>query len=254
VDILTHVLRVLLFGQALDDPVRIFRSTAAKIRPLANQLGAIGPFQQALAGVDIALWDACARRSGQPLCDYIRTAPAPRSIAVYATNLPIERPGSIEEMAGKGHTRFKFRIPANPAPMLAALTEARAIAGHRPLMADATQAFSLEGLQPLARPLAELGLDWLEEPFLADDLVSYRTWRDEPSRPPVALGENCYGADAFRRLLADIAPDVLAHRLVLTFDAVADGVDPRAVIAQVLEYVAPPQIAPNSHDLAEVAS
>ncbi len=54
--------------------------------------------------------------------------------------------------------------------------------------------------------------------------------------------------------VADIAPDVLAHRLVLTFDAVADGVDPRAVIAQVLEYVAPPQIAPNSHDLAEVAS
>jgi len=216
VDILTHVLRPLLIGQALDDPVRIFRSTAAKIRPLANQLGAIGPFQQALAGVDIALWDACARRSGQPLCDYIRTAPAPRSLAVYATNLPIERPGSIEEMAGKGHTRFKFRIPANPAPMLAALTEARAIAGHRPLMADATQAFSLEGLQPLARPLAELGLDWLEEPFLADDLVSYRTWRDEPSRPPVALGENCYGADAFRRLLADIAPDVLQPDITKT--------------------------------------
>ena len=55
VDILINVLRPLLIGQALDDPVRIFRSTAAKIRPLANQLGAIGPFQQALAGVDIAL-------------------------------------------------------------------------------------------------------------------------------------------------------------------------------------------------------
>lgn len=54
--------------------------------------------------------------------------------------------------------------------------------------------------------------------------------------------------------VADIAPDVLAHRLVLTFDAVADGVDPRSVIARVLECVAPPQIAPNSHALAEVAS
>ena len=54
--------------------------------------------------------------------------------------------------------------------------------------------------------------------------------------------------------VADIAPDVLAHRLVLTFDAVADGVDPRSVVARVLQCVAPPQIAPNSHDLAEVAS
>lgn len=54
--------------------------------------------------------------------------------------------------------------------------------------------------------------------------------------------------------VADIAPDVLAHRMVLTFDAVADGVDPRAVVAQVLDCVAPPQIAPNVHDLAEVAS
>ena len=54
--------------------------------------------------------------------------------------------------------------------------------------------------------------------------------------------------------VADIAPNVLSHRLVLTFDAVADGVDPRNVIDQVLESVAQPQIAPRSHDLDEVAS
>ena len=54
--------------------------------------------------------------------------------------------------------------------------------------------------------------------------------------------------------VADIAPNVLSHRLVLTFDAVADGVDPRDVIDQVLESVAQPQIAPRSHDLDEVAS
>jgi D-galactarolactone cycloisomerase len=153
VDILINGLRPLLIGQALDDPDRIFRSTAAKIRLLANQLGAIGPFRQALAGVDIALWDACARRCGQPLCDYVRAAPAPRSVAVYATNLPIEPPASIAEMASKGHNRFKFRIPANEGLILGALTEARAIAGR--------------------------------QPFLADDLASYRAWRDEPTRPPI---------------------------------------------------------------------
>jgi MoxR-like ATPase len=54
--------------------------------------------------------------------------------------------------------------------------------------------------------------------------------------------------------VADIAPDVLAHRVVLKFDAVADGVDPRDVIDEVLRSVAPPQIAPRGDDLAEVAS
>ena len=54
--------------------------------------------------------------------------------------------------------------------------------------------------------------------------------------------------------VADIAPDVLAHRLVPTFDAVADGLDPRAVIATLLDCVPPPVIAPNSQQLTEVAS
>ena len=44
--------------------------------------------------------------------------------------------------------------------------------------------------------------------------------------------------------VTDIAQDVMAHRLVLTFDAVADGVDPRGVIREVLNCVAAPQVAP----------
>jgi MoxR-like ATPase len=54
--------------------------------------------------------------------------------------------------------------------------------------------------------------------------------------------------------VADIAPDVLAHRLVLTFDAVADGVEARAIIDEVLKSIAPPQIAPRCEEPAEVAS
>lgn len=49
--------------------------------------------------------------------------------------------------------------------------------------------------------------------------------------------------------VAEIAPDVLAHRLVLTFDAVADGVDPRTVIGDVLDRVPAPQVAPRHADL-----
>lgn len=224
VDILVNVIRPLLVGQKLDDPSRLYAMLADKLRALANQLGAVGPFQQALAGVDIALWDAAARRAGQPLADFIRGGPSPRSVDVYATNLPISRPGSIEEMAAKGHTRFKFRIPGNDPAIVDRLGEARAVAGVRPLMADATQSFRLETLIPLARPLAELSLDWLEEPFLADDLDAYARWRGEAVRPPVALGENSYRLGGFRKILSVVRPDVAQPDITKT-GGISEGRD-----------------------------
>jgi MoxR-like ATPase len=44
--------------------------------------------------------------------------------------------------------------------------------------------------------------------------------------------------------VSDLAIDVLAHRLVLTYDAIADGISARSVIERVLAVVAEPQIAP----------
>ena len=45
--------------------------------------------------------------------------------------------------------------------------------------------------------------------------------------------------------VADVAVDVLAHRLVLTFDAVADGIDPRQIVDYLVAVVPQPQIAPH---------
>ena len=53
--------------------------------------------------------------------------------------------------------------------------------------------------------------------------------------------------------VADIAPDVLAHRLVLTFDAIADAVPARWIVEQLLAGVAAPQIA-SAPEPDEVAS
>ena len=48
VDILTNVVRPALVGQTLDDPARLYGMLTQAMRALANQLGAPGPFQQAL--------------------------------------------------------------------------------------------------------------------------------------------------------------------------------------------------------------
>ncbi|MFY0409815.1 AAA family ATPase [Solicola sp. PLA-1-18] len=42
----------------------------------------------------------------------------------------------------------------------------------------------------------------------------------------------------------DLAVDVVAHRLVLDFEALADGVDPRAIVAGLVARIPEPQVAP----------
>ena len=44
--------------------------------------------------------------------------------------------------------------------------------------------------------------------------------------------------------IVDIAPDVIAHRLVLSFDAAADGVAPESIVRRIVDAVPLPLIAP----------
>jgi MoxR-like ATPase len=48
--------------------------------------------------------------------------------------------------------------------------------------------------------------------------------------------------------IRELAVDVIAHRLVLSFDAIADGVPAESVIGRLVEAVPPPRIAPNQQD------
>ena len=45
--------------------------------------------------------------------------------------------------------------------------------------------------------------------------------------------------------IRELAPDVIAHRLVLSFDAVADGATAESVVRRLVDAVPPPRIAPN---------
>ncbi|HEX5542482.1 MAG TPA: MoxR family ATPase [Micromonospora sp.] len=45
--------------------------------------------------------------------------------------------------------------------------------------------------------------------------------------------------------IRELAPDVISHRLVLSFDAVADGVSADSLVRRLVEAVPPPRVAPN---------
>jgi MoxR-like ATPase len=53
--------------------------------------------------------------------------------------------------------------------------------------------------------------------------------------------------------VADVAPDVLPHRLVLSYEAMADGLVPEAAVGEVLSAIPQPQVAPASQRSGEQA-
>ena len=42
--------------------------------------------------------------------------------------------------------------------------------------------------------------------------------------------------------VSDVAPEVLRHRLVLTYEGIANGVNPESIVKRVLERFPPPRI------------
>src|SRR5690606_22819019 len=47
--------------------------------------------------------------------------------------------------------------------------------------------------------------------------------------------------------ITDVAPDILRHRLVLSYEALADEIPPDHVVSRVLSTVPPPTVAPRQH-------
>ena len=212
-EIVDRCLAPLLLGQTLDDPVRLYRLMHERTRLLALQWGAPGPVHQAVAGVDIALWDAHARHLGRPLRQVIADGHhPPDEVPVYASGIgPDDTVERIEASRVAGHSRFKIRIPFGIAVARRMLREARSASGEAPLMADGNQALTVAEAETLIPDLSEARLQWLEEPFPIDDVVAYLDFAGKSS-VPLAWGENARGVDGLDRCIESpaqvIQPDI----------------------------------------------
>lgn len=207
------VLSPLLVSKEFALPEDAFRLLSEKTAVLAIQSGEPGPLAQAIAGVDIALWDLAARKPGEPLWRVLGGR-SPR-VRVYASGFNPDQP---ERLAAaryqEGYRAFKLKIGFGVERDVANLEAIRQELGDESaLMADANQAWSLEEAERMAPRLASFGLDWLEEPLRAD-----RPWSDwrslaDKAAMPLAAGENLTGQAAFETALASgalgvVQPDI----------------------------------------------
>lgn len=196
------VLAPIVTNRAFDDATAAFDALTEQTAVLALQAGEPGPFAQAIAGVDIALWDLMARRAQQPLWRLLGGT-SPR-VKVYASGLSPDRPADIAATRrNEGYRAFKLKIGFGRERDIATVGALREALGDGvDLMVDANQAWSLETAIDMAAALEPFYIGWLEEPLRAD-----RPWSEwqslrERTRIPLAAGENIAGDAAFDAALA----------------------------------------------------
>ncbi|MFV2035163.1 MAG: mandelate racemase/muconate lactonizing enzyme family protein, partial [Halocynthiibacter sp.] len=159
----------LVLGFEARQPTELFYHLCARTHIRALQCGEWGPFAQVIAGLDTALHDLFARRSGLALARFLNPS-AGNDVQLYASGIHVENgSGTIEALRADGHRSFKVKIGFDVKSDLRHLTRcASALQPGEQLFADANQAWSLENAMVFADAARELGLGWIEEPLCAD--------------------------------------------------------------------------------------
>jgi L-alanine-DL-glutamate epimerase-like enolase superfamily enzyme len=199
--LVASVLAPLLVGAAAGDPRIVFEKLTRQTRILALQAGEPGPLAQAIAGIDVALWDLLARRRGVPLWRLLGGESG--TVGVYASGLNPDAPERLAaEKRAAGFRAFKLKVGFGAERDVANLAALRAALGPEAmLMADANQAWDLATARDMAARLRPFGLAWLEEPVVAD--TPWPAWRGlAEAGVPLAAGENVAGAEGFEAALA----------------------------------------------------
>ncbi|SIR47176.1 mandelate racemase [Pseudacidovorax sp. RU35E] len=168
----------------------------------------------AVAGLDMAAWDALAKSAELPLCTFlggsIGTVPAYNSNGLW-----LIAPEAAEEEACRlreegNFSALKMRMGrAHLRDDLAAFEAVRRGVGEDiHLMVDFNQCLGIGDALLRCRAVDELGFEWIEEPLLYDNFDGYAKLCDA-LRTPLQLGENFYGPLDLHRALQMNACDLV---------------------------------------------
>ena len=159
------------------------------------------PLPQALAAVDLALWDRAGRREDRPVCALLVDDPA-GAVQVNATLVATDRAGAAREAAravAQGFRCLKLKVGiGDDAGRVAAV---RAAAGQEvALRLDANGAWDVEQAVSAINALSPAGLELVEEP--THGLAGVRKVREQvPVR--IAIDESAAEAGALTSGVAD---------------------------------------------------
>jgi D-galactarolactone cycloisomerase len=207
--LLDTVVAPLLLKQDFADPAQAYAHATRKTEVLALQSGEPGPMAQVISGVDLALWDLCARRAKLPLFRLLGGQQA--RVPVYASGInPDGALAVVQRKHAQGYRAFKLKIGFDDAQDLDNLAAVRGWLGPgAALMADVNQAWDLPHALAMLPRLAPFGLAWLEEPLRTDSSLADWQQLHTPSGIALAAGENLMGETRFAQAVDSRAFGVL---------------------------------------------
>ncbi len=185
----------------------------AALHILKLQTGEVGPICQAIAALDIAIWDVVARRAGVPVYEAMGGQDA--EVQVYGSGInPDDVTDTVARLQREEYTRFKLKVGFGldrDMENVARLTEQ--LRPNDSFMLDANQAWDFGTAVDALSRIEPFAPFWIEEVLAAD--TPAETWMALKSRTEIkfAGGENydtraAYDAACDAGFLDIIQPDV----------------------------------------------
>src|SRR4029450_9652321 len=177
-----------LAGVRQGQPVRRLDDVHAGRRSL-NLVGYEGVTMIAVAGLDMAEWDALAKAAGMPLAVFLGGSlgpvPAYNSNGLWLTDVAKLGHEASELVAEGGFTALKLRLGRDRlSDDLAAIAAVREAAGSEvKLMCDFNPGLSLGDALMRCHALDDRGLYWFEEPITYDNIPGYAQLARELETP-----------------------------------------------------------------------
>jgi mandelate racemase len=204
-----HDLGEMLKGRQLA-PIELFEAG----RKSLHFVGYEGMSMIAVFGVDMAAWDALAKATGVPLCVLLGGSVGP--VPAYNRNglwfrPPAELAEEAVELRDEGGFRgLKLRLGRERIADAAATIDAvrEAVGSEMSIMVDFNQGLHLGEALERCYAIDDLGLAWIEEPIVYDNLEGYARLTAD-LKTPVQIGENFYGPRALYAALQMKACDYL---------------------------------------------
>lgn len=176
-------------------------------------LGVKGLVAMAIAGIDMAAWDALARARGLPLARLLGGTPRP--VAAYnSCGLGMigsrDAPAEAERLLDGGFEAVKLRLgyPTLRADLEVVRAVRSAIGDEVRLMVDYNQSLPVAEATRRIAALGGEGLEWVEEPTFADDYEGHAQLRAK-SAVPIQMGENWWSPQEMGRCLAAGGSDLV---------------------------------------------
>jgi len=184
-----------------------------------NLVGYEGIAMIAVAGLDMAAWDAVAKAAGLPLAELlggsVGDVPAYNSNGLWLGHVETLAREAKELVAEGGFKGLKLRLGRERlADDVRAIRTVRdAVGADVKLMVDFNQGLTLGEALHRCHALDDEGLYWFEEPITYNNLDGYAQLARE-LRTPVQLGENFYGPRELLRAVTMGAGDYVMPDLM----------------------------------------